>query len=110
MWDKLEQTEQRYKELEAEMAKPEVAADYDRLQLLAREHSALKEIIDILSEYRSVSDSVTQAKSIIDEGGDPDLVDTRVVAGGGAGGAFGFAFARFDADMKARSAASARRL
>ncbi|MCH8814579.1 MAG: peptide chain release factor 1 [Chloroflexi bacterium] len=75
MWDKLEQTEQRYKELEMEMAKPEVAGDYDRLQSIAREHAALKEIVDILSEYRSVNDSIAQAKAIIEEGGDSDLVE-----------------------------------
>lgn len=75
MWDKLEQTEQRYKELEAEMAKPEVAGDYDRLQLIAREHAALKEIIDILAEYRSVTESLAQAKAIVDEGSDADLVE-----------------------------------
>ncbi|MFQ5473784.1 MAG: peptide chain release factor 1, partial [Dehalococcoidia bacterium] len=75
MWDKLEQTEQRYKELEAEMAKPEVAGDYDRLQLIAREHAALKEIIDILAEYRSVTESLAQAKAIVDDGSDADLVE-----------------------------------
>lgn len=74
MWDKLEETEKRYKELEAEMARPEVAGDYDRLQKLAREHAALKEIIDILEEYRRVSDSVSQAKAIIEEGGDEEMV------------------------------------
>jgi peptide chain release factor 1 len=74
MWDKLEETEKRYKELEAEMAKPEVAGDYDRLQKLAREHAALKEIIDILEDYRRVSDSVSQAKAIIEEGGDEEMV------------------------------------
>jgi peptide chain release factor 1 len=75
MWDKLEQSEQRYKELEAEMAKPEVAGDYDRMQTIAREHAALKEIVDILTEYRRVADSVSQARAIVDEGGDAELVE-----------------------------------
>ena len=75
MWDKLEQTEQRYKELEAEMARPEVAGDYDRLQAVAREHAALKEIVDILTKYRAVADSVAQATEIVDEGGDAELVE-----------------------------------
>ena len=75
MWDKLAQTEQRYKELEAEMAKPEIAGDYDRLQVIAREHSALKEIVDILTAYRTVGDSISQAKEIVNEGGDAELVE-----------------------------------
>ncbi len=75
MWDKLEQSKQRYKELEAEMAKPEIAGDYERLQAIAREHAALKEIVDILAEYRTVADSVAQAKTIVGEGGDAELVE-----------------------------------
>lgn len=74
MWDKLEETEKRYKELEAEMSTPEIAGDYDRLKTLAREHSALKEIIDILEAYRRVNDSVSQAKAILEEGGDEEMV------------------------------------
>jgi peptide chain release factor 1 len=56
------------------MSRPEVAGDYDRLQKLAREHASLREIIDILSEYRRVQESVSQAKAILDEGGDEDMV------------------------------------
>ena len=36
MWDKLEATEKRYQELGEEMARPEIAADYERLQVIAR--------------------------------------------------------------------------
>lgn len=75
MWEKLEQIEKRYKELEAEMAKPEVAGDFDQLTKLAREHASLKEIIEILDEYRQVRDSVEQAKAIIAEGGDDEMVE-----------------------------------
>jgi len=74
MWEKLEALETRYKELEAEMSRPEVAGDYDRLQVLAREHSGLREIIDILYEYRHVKESLDQANEIVSEGGDQDFV------------------------------------
>jgi peptide chain release factor 1 len=56
------------------MARPEVAGNYDRLQALAREHASLKNIIDIITEYRTVQDELGQARHIVDEGGDPDLV------------------------------------
>jgi len=74
MWDKLEATERRYHELEAEMARPEVAGDYDRIQSLAREHSSLQEIIGILNEYRSLRRSRDEARAILDDGSDTDLV------------------------------------
>jgi len=56
------------------MARPEVAADYERLQELAREHAALQEIVDILREYRRLRDSIGQARAIVQEGGDPEIV------------------------------------
>jgi len=74
MWEKLEALEAQYKELEAEMARPEVAGDYDRLQVLAREHQSLHEVIGILNEYRRVKESLDQAREIVDEGGDQELV------------------------------------
>jgi peptide chain release factor 1 len=74
MWEKLEALEARYKELEAEMARPEVAGDYDRLQALAREHQSLQEVISILNDYRRVKESLDQAHQIVDEGGDAELV------------------------------------
>ena len=73
MWEKLEALEARYKELEAEMARPEIAGDYDRLQVLAREHQSLREIMDILYEYRRVKESLDQAHEIVAEGGDQEL-------------------------------------
>jgi peptide chain release factor 1 len=75
MWDKLEATEKRYHELEVEMARPEVANDYDRLQSLAREHSSLHEIVSILNEYRRLKDSLEQARAIVEEGGDAEFVE-----------------------------------
>src|SRR3990172_8203960 len=74
MWDKLEATEKRYQELGEEMARPEIAADYERLHALAREHASLKEIVDILNGYRRLRESLSQARAIVGEGGDGELV------------------------------------
>ena len=75
MWDKLQTIEKRYQELGEEMARPEVTSDYDRLQKLAREHQSLQEIMNIVRDYRSAQDSLEQARAIVAEGGDPELVD-----------------------------------
>ena len=74
MWDKLEATERRYLELEAEMGRPEVAADYERLESLNREYATLKEVVGILKEYRELRESLDQARAILDDGSDSDLV------------------------------------
>src|SRR3990172_2921842 len=75
MWDKLQTIEKRYQELGEEIARPEVTSDYDRLQKLAREHQSLQEIMNIVRDYRSAQDSLEQARAIVAEGGDPELVD-----------------------------------
>ncbi len=73
MWDKLEATEKRYLEIEREMAGPEAAADYARMQELAREHASLGEVVSLLREYRLLQDSLGQARAIVEEGGEPEL-------------------------------------
>jgi len=75
MIDKLAAIESRYRELEEEMARPEVAADYDRLQALAREHASLQEIVGILKEYRRIQKALGEARAIVEEGGDPELAE-----------------------------------
>src|SRR3990170_2373506 len=74
MWDKLQALEQRYEELGREMARPEVAADYERLQALAREHASLEEVVSLFHEHNRLRDSLAQARSIVQEGGDPELL------------------------------------
>lgn len=74
MWEKLEAIEKRYREIEEEMARPDVASDYDRLQKLAREHASLQEIVGIMREYRRLQDALSDARAILQEGGDQDLV------------------------------------
>ena len=42
MLDKLRALEERYQEIESLMADPEVATDYERVQVLAKERASLK--------------------------------------------------------------------
>lgn len=74
MWDKLDDIEKRYEELAREMARPEVAADYDRLQALAKEHAALEEIVSLYRQQRQAQQALAEAEAIVREGGDPELV------------------------------------
>ncbi|MFQ6019663.1 MAG: peptide chain release factor 1, partial [Dehalococcoidia bacterium] len=74
MWDNLEAIEKRYEELAAEMARPEVAADYDRLQALAQEHASLAEVVSLYRQHKEVRQSLAEAEAMAAEGGDPELV------------------------------------
>ncbi|OGO49858.1 MAG: peptide chain release factor 1 [Chloroflexi bacterium RBG_16_68_14] len=74
MWNRLVAIEERFEELTAEMGRPEVAADFERLQSLARERAALEEIVSLYRSYREVDRALGDARAIVAEGGDPEMV------------------------------------
>jgi peptide chain release factor 1 len=75
MWDRLTAIQQRYEELGQEMAKPEIANDYERLQKLAREHSQLGEIVRIGAEYRKAQQALDQARAIVEESDEDEMIE-----------------------------------
>jgi len=73
MWDKLQGIEARYEELAQEMARPEVAADFQQLQALAKEHASLEGIVSLYRDYKRVDAALTEAQALADESGDREL-------------------------------------
>ncbi len=73
MWDKLEGIERRYEELAREMARPEVAADFQRLQALAKEHASLEGIVSLYREYKRLDASLAEARLLADQSPDREL-------------------------------------
>ncbi|MEX0785979.1 MAG: PCRF domain-containing protein, partial [Dehalococcoidia bacterium] len=52
--DRLAAIEARFEELTAEMGRPEIAADHERVQALARERASLEEVVELHRDYRDV--------------------------------------------------------
>jgi peptide chain release factor 1 len=75
MWERLKSIEQRYENLTAEMGRPEVAADYEKLQALAKERASLGEIVSLYRQYREAERLAAEAKAFLDESDDPALAD-----------------------------------
>jgi peptide chain release factor 1 len=73
MWEKLEGIETRYEELAREMAQPEVAGDFQRVQALAKEHASLEGIVSLYREYKEVEAALGEARSVADETSDQEL-------------------------------------
>lgn len=73
MFEKLKSIEERFESIEAEMARPEVAADYQRLQALAKERASIEDVVSLYRELRSVEARIEEARSILHEESDPDL-------------------------------------
>jgi peptide chain release factor 1 len=74
MWDRLGSIEQRFEEVTADMGRPEIATDMERLQALARERSSLEEIVTLYREYQALEPALNGARALLTEGGDPELV------------------------------------
>ena len=72
LMDKLEGLRERFVEVGALLAQPEVASDPTRLRSLAKEHAELSPIVECLESYNEAVDSIEDAREIL-SGSDPDL-------------------------------------
>lgn len=73
MFERLESIERRYAELHETMARPEVAADFERLQELARENSSLEGVVAKYGQYKDVVASLEETQGMITQGLDEDM-------------------------------------
>jgi peptide chain release factor 1 len=62
MWDKLKEVEQRYRDLEQEMAQPEAMADPARLARLSRDFAELEDVVKPYREALKVKQYLEQSK------------------------------------------------
>ena len=69
---KLEQLENRFDELNAQMADPAVISDSEQYRKVTKAHSELSEVVGKYREWKKVEDGLTQARLMLDDH-DPDL-------------------------------------
>jgi peptide chain release factor 1 len=65
--DTLAQLEDRYRDLEAQLADPEVAGDGERYTTLAKQHAELGEVVGLYRRWRSVRDDLEAAREMAGE-------------------------------------------
>lgn len=82
MLDRLAQLEDRFRDLEAQLADPEVAADPRRSVALAREHAGLADTVARYRAWRSAGDDLVVAREMAAEaeGEDRDTMLAEVAA------------------------------
>jgi peptide chain release factor 1 len=73
MWEKLEQINERHNEIIAEMSKPEVASDRQRIMKLAQEKSAIDDIVVLYRDYQATVKSLEQTRAMLDDKLDSDM-------------------------------------
>jgi len=65
MWDRLEQIERRYQELDQEIARPEVAADPEQLRRLAQERASIEGVVTKYREHQAVTRSLEETRAML---------------------------------------------
>ncbi len=73
MWDKLEQIDKRYHELEEQIATPEIASDPKQLQKLAQERASIERVVTKYREYKATSKSLEETRAMLNDGLDEEL-------------------------------------
>ena len=74
MFDRLEQLEVRFMELEREMSDPAIVNDQQRMQKTGKQHRDMQPVIEKYREYKRVRGGVAEAKAMLAEN-DEDMRD-----------------------------------
>jgi peptide chain release factor 1 len=69
---RLQRIRERYDELTNDMGRPEVAADFEQLNKLARERSEIEKVVELFREYEAVAQSAGEAREMLAES-DPEM-------------------------------------
>jgi peptide chain release factor 1 len=72
MFERLEQIEQRYEDLAAQLALPEVINDHEKYQKSAKQHRELEAVVDKFREYKQIAQGIADARVMLNES-DPDI-------------------------------------
>jgi peptide chain release factor 1 len=70
MFDRLQQMEVRYQELESDLAKPEIVQDQPRYQKAMKAHRDLEVVIEKFREFKEVMNGIADAHTML---ADPDM-------------------------------------
>lgn len=72
MNDKLQEVEQRFERLTADLSNPEVLADSARLQKTAKERSSLENLVETFRDYKKVAEELKGNDELL-HGSDPEM-------------------------------------
>jgi peptide chain release factor 1 len=73
MWDRLDQIEKRYQELDRQMAVPELATDLKRLQALAQEKAEFEDLVIKYRAYRATARELEETRGMLDGALDEEM-------------------------------------
>ena len=74
IFEKLDAIVKRNQEIETQMGNPEVAANFEQIQKLAKERSGLEDLVEIARRHQGLLVEEADLKALVSEGGDPEIV------------------------------------
>jgi peptide chain release factor 1 len=73
LWNKLDEVERTYKEVESRMAAPDIASNPSEMQTLGKKHVELEPIVTAFNEYKRVTREIEESRQIIASETDEDM-------------------------------------
>ena len=70
MFDKLNQAEQRFEQLEKDLADPEIISNQDAFTKIMKEYKSLSPVIEKYRDYKKTKSDMEGARALMDEGGE----------------------------------------
>jgi len=73
MFERLDQIEARYEELNRALASPEITSDSAKYQKTAKAHSEISEIVERYREYKDLKRGIAESKAMLADEKDPEM-------------------------------------
>src|SRR6185437_13841286 len=73
MFERLDQLESRYQDLERSLASPEVISDSAKYQKTAKAHSELTLVVEKYREYKDLKRGIEESKAVLADEKDPEM-------------------------------------
>src|SRR5271169_4230491 len=73
MFERLEQIEAKYEELNKALSSPDIVSDSQRYQKTAKAHSEVAPIAEKYREYKDLTRGIRESKAMLADESDPDM-------------------------------------
>src|ERR1035438_4124259 len=74
MFERLDQTELKYEELNKALSSPDIVSDSARFQKTAKAHSELAPIVEKYREYKDLTRGIQESKAMLADESDPEML------------------------------------
>jgi len=74
MFERLDQLEARYEELNKALASPEIVTDSAKYQKTAKAHSEIATVVEKYREYKDLTRGIAESKAVLADEKDPDML------------------------------------